>query len=237
MTIAGDHIPDEAGDDLLAAEYVLGVLPADERARVSARIDAEPEFARLVERWEGHFEALAAGYAPVEPPASVKSAIDRRLGTAPTATEAGPAGFWSSLALWRGLAFAALSGLVLAISVQLLDPSPPPERYLASLSAEDSDVRYVLIYDPGGDHVRLRHLSGALESGRDFELWVIDSEGTPVSLGVIPAGPSQDLAVGAPLRPYLTGGTTLAISLEPAGGSPTGQPTGPVVSAGALFQI
>ena len=32
-------------------------------------------------------------------------------------------------------------------------------------------------------------------------------------------------------------GSTLAISIEPRGGSPTGQPTGPVVAAGTLERL
>jgi len=32
-------------------------------------------------------------------------------------------------------------------------------------------------------------------------------------------------------------GTVLAVSLEPAGGSPTGAPTGPVVAAGTIGKI
>ena len=52
MTLAEDNGPERGGDDLLAAEYVLGVLPAEERQIASRRIDAETGFARLVDGWE-----------------------------------------------------------------------------------------------------------------------------------------------------------------------------------------
>ncbi|RUU05123.1 anti-sigma factor, partial [Mesorhizobium sp. USDA-HM6] len=74
MTLAEDNGPERGGDDLLAAEYVLGVLAADERQIASRRIDTETAFARLVDAWEVHFAPMAAAYAAVEPPASVKAA-------------------------------------------------------------------------------------------------------------------------------------------------------------------
>ncbi|TJX21097.1 MAG: anti-sigma factor, partial [Mesorhizobium sp.] len=49
MTLAEDNGPERGGDDLFAAEYVLGVLPAEERQIASRRIDSETEFARLVD--------------------------------------------------------------------------------------------------------------------------------------------------------------------------------------------
>jgi anti-sigma-K factor RskA len=54
---------------------------------------------------------------------------------------------------------------------------------------------------------------------------------------VIPAGSNVHLAVSADLRRKIDAGAVFAISLEPQGGSPTGQPTGPVVAAGDLRDI
>ena len=105
MTSVDNNEPERGGDDIVAAEYVLGVLPAAERTAAARRIDLEAAFARLVEQWEGYFAPLAAAYQAVEPPASVKTALDRRLfaiGGAAPSTPPQP-GFWSSLALWRGV--------------------------------------------------------------------------------------------------------------------------------------
>src|SRR5438128_11454484 len=110
MTLAEDNGPERGGDDLLAAEYVLGVLAADERQIASRRIDSETAFARRVAAWEVHFAPMAAAYAAVEPPASVKAAIDRRLFASSAATAAAP-GLSSSLAFWRGIAAAAIAAL------------------------------------------------------------------------------------------------------------------------------
>ena len=52
----------------------------------------------------------------------------------------------------------------------------------------------------------------------------------PASLGVIPAE-------GKVVPPGIKAGTMLLVSLEPKGGSPTGQPTGPVLYAGKLSRF
>jgi len=240
MSLADDIGPDSGGDDLVAAEYVLGVLPADERRQASRRIEAEQAFARHVDRWEVHFAPLAAGYAEVEAPSGVKAAIDRRLFAGGAAPASAPrSGLLSSLAFWRGLAVASLAALALYIALPFIKPpiQAPGDRLVASLAADGSDVRYLVLYDPRTHEVGLSHVTGDRAAGRDFELWVIEGQGPPTSLGVIPVGASVQLPVADTLRAKLNSGAVFAISLEPSGGSPTGQPTGPVVAAGDLKAI
>ena len=118
------------------------------------------------------------------------------------------------------------------------DPNLP--RYVVTvqpftLAAEGSDVRYLAVYDAERGEVALRHLSGDRASGRDFELWLIEGSAAPVSIGLIPAGSTVRLPVTPKAK--LGSGDVLAVSVEPAGGSPTGQPTGPVVALGDLTSI
>ncbi|MER9306758.1 anti-sigma factor [Mesorhizobium sp. M0293] len=241
MTLAEDTGPERGGDDLLAAEYVLGVLDADERQIASRRIDAETDFARLVDGWEVNFSPLAAAYPEIEPPASVKPAIDRRLfaSTASMTTPVQPRSLWSSLAFWRGLAAAAVAALAIYIAVPILNPpvEQPQARLVASLAAEGSDVKYLAVYDAAQHEVGLSHVSGERAAGKDFELWMIEGKNAPVSMGVIPAGATARIIVSPAARQKLAQGAVLAVSLEPSGGSPTGQPTGPVVAAGDLKSI
>ncbi|RWM10366.1 MAG: anti-sigma factor [Mesorhizobium sp.] len=240
MTLAQDNGPERGGDDLLAAEYVLGVLAADERQIASRRIDTETGFARLVDAWEVHFAPMAAAYAAVEPPASVKAAIDRRLFASSAAAPAAPsAGLLGSLAFWRGLAAAALAALAVFVALPFVNPPlPPPEtRLVASLAADNSNVKYLAVYDAARHEVGLSLVSGERGSGKDFELWMIEGKNAPVSMGVIPAGQTARMAVTPAVQRKLAQGAVLAVSLEPTGGSPTGQPTGPVVAAGDLKGI
>lgn len=240
MTLAEDNGPERGGDDMFAAEYVLGVLPADERQIASRRIDSETDFARLVDGWEDHLSPLAAAYPEIEPPASVKAAVDRRLfaSTAAAPAEHRP-GLWSSLAFWRGLAAAAVAALALYIAVPYVNPPAvqPQTRLVASLAADGSDVKYLAVYDAAHHDVSLSHVSGERASGKDFELWMIEGKNAPVSMGVIPSGATAHIVVSPAAQQKLAQGAVLAVSLEPPGGSPTGQPTGPVVAAGDLKSI
>lgn len=240
MSPADHNEPERGSDDLVAAEYVLGVLPADERQAAARRIDSDPAFARLVDSWELRLSPLAADYDEVEPPASVKRALDSALFPAEPARRVPAGGLWSSLALWRGLAVASLAALVVAVSVLMLGPlgGPQPEqRYVASLSHDDTDVHYFVVYDARENDVGLSHVTGARPEGRDFELWVIQDGTEPRSLGVIPVGSNVHLAVSEALRTAIDEGAVLAISTEPPGGSPSGAPTGPVVALGDLKTI
>ena len=66
------------------------------------------------------------------------------------------------------------------------------------------------------------------------ELWVIPAGGKPRSLGTMRDGKQMHMELADALARLLQQGATIAISVEPPGGSPTGAPTGPVVAAGAL---
>lgn len=227
-------------DDLVAAEYVLGVLPAEERSQASRRIDHEPAFARLVEEWEARLAPMADGFEPVLPPDKVKAALDERLFK--TAHAARRPGLWENLAFWRGAAVAALLALVVVGGFALngLGWQPAEQdklRFVASLAHDDSDVRYLAVYDDATRDVALSHVSGERPQGRDFELWAIEGDKPPLSLGVIPSGASVHISLSGPLGDALRRGAVFAITAEPLGGSPSGAPTGPVVAAGDLRGI
>jgi anti-sigma-K factor RskA len=241
MTSVDTTGPEPEGDEIVAAEYVLGVLPADERVTATRRIDIDAAFARIVDKWEVYFSPLAAAYQAVEAPAGVKPAVDRRLftaGTAPTPQAPATAGLFSSLGFWRGLAAAALAALVLYIVVPIVIPpvQVPTARLVASLAPSQSDVSYLAVYDPASGEVSLSHVSGERGADRDYELWMVEGQNAPVSMGVIPAGDAVRLPVKPDVKAKLAKGVALAISLEPKGGSPNGKPT-QVVAVGGLQSI
>ena len=242
MTPTDDDTGPE-GDDLIAAEYVLGVLPADERLGVARRMETDRRFARLVEAWEVPLSPLADAYVETPPPDGLKTAIDRRLFSTSAAGPVRPLparpSLWSSLAFWRALAAAAIVALLVSVAAPYFgSPRMHPEvRLVASLAADGSDVKYLAVYDAAADEVGLSHVGGKRAAGRDFQLWVIEGKNAPISMGVIPSGSTVRIEVTPDLRQKLAQGAVLAISLEPAGGSPTGQPTGPVVATGDLKNI
>ncbi|WP_184060625.1 anti-sigma factor domain-containing protein, partial [Sphingomonas aerophila] len=97
--------------------------------------------------------------------------------------------------------------------------------------AKDQEVAPVAaVVDPGSRIIRV----AAIETprGRVAELWRIGADGVPRSLGLLATGQATQLSLRPRTGPGL--GETLAISIEPSGGSPTGAPTGPVVATGVL---
>lgn len=230
-----DMDPDftDGADDLLAAEFVLGGLSAEDQADLTRRVERDAGFARLVAEWEERLAPMAEGFVPADLPPAVKRALDLRLFGQPPARQ----GFWSSLALWRGLAGAATAAFLLAVAVPALRPAPQTDRLAASLTAEGSSVTYLVLYDSATGSVSLAHMTGDPVEGRDFQLWVAHGTDAPISLGVIPAGVSTRVEITDQMRALMTTAAHMAISLEPPGGSPTGQPTGPVLAVGDLLDI
>jgi anti-sigma-K factor RskA len=215
MTGGRDDI--DRDDDLLAAEYVLGVLDLAERGAFEARLKAEPRLATSVARWEARLTPLADKVRPVHPSADLLPRIEARLFPVP-ARKPWLNGIWT----WAGTAIAA--GVVAAF---YFSASPKPVLQ-ATLAANESQVSYLV--QVSSDEISLTLSGPAPSEGQSHELWLIEGDNPPVSLGVIGAAP---LPLDRPLAP----GMILAVSLEPAGGSPTGSATGPVISLGPLEGI
>ncbi len=227
------------GDQVLVAEYALGLLSAEEHARVAARLRREPALARELNIWTSRLASLDTEFTEVAPPATVLGRVETRLFGAPAAT--GLAGWWNSLTLWRGLAGAALAVAVVAVGINIAQPRLSPQdmasQLVAALKAEGSDVSFVALYNPATGSVRLTALSGAPVPEKDFELWAIEGENAPISMGVIPIDVRSEVKLPDAALKGFGEGAVLAITLEQKGGSPDGTPRGPIVAAGTATAI
>jgi anti-sigma-K factor RskA len=232
MSDIGDHsaLPD---DELLAAEYALGVLAEDERAAAARRAARERAFAELVAQWEQRLAPWAAEIAEVTPPAQVWERILARL---PSQAAPRPP-LWENLAFWRP--FALASGALAAACIGAL-------VYLGSLSHEallvaelSGNGKHALVatIDPRRATVLAVPANLAVTGDRVPELWLIAPGKNPRALGVIDPQKPVALPIPANLLAEATSEAALAISLEPPGGSPTGQPTGPVIAVGPLTKL
>ena len=239
MSLGSEQSGGFDGDRVLVAEYVLGLLSAAEYATVARRIGSEPVLASELRLWQSRLSSLDGEFAEVPAPAAVLGRLESRLFG--STSVGGLAGWWNSLALWRGLAGAALAVAIVAVGINIATPRLSPQymatQLVAALKAEGSDVSFVALYNPATGSVRLTSLSGAAVPDKDFELWAIEGENAPVSMGVIPINARSDVKLPDNVAPEFGEGTVLAITLEPKGGSPTGGPTGPVVAAGAATAI
>jgi anti-sigma-K factor RskA len=219
------ELPD--GDlDLLAAEYVLGTLGTDEARRAEELMVQDAAFRASVQAWERRLAPLASLVPPREPPSDLWSRIEASTTAKSMPSAAGPAPrepWRRQLAAWRvaTVGSLALAAAIAAFAV-LREPARPTP--VAVLAAPDSGPVFIAEAVPDGLQL---HPAGAVQvaAGKDLELWEPPAGSTrPQSLGVLPAA---GRTITAPLPP----GTQLLVSLEPQGGSPTGQPTGPVILA------
>jgi len=220
--------------DLLAGEYVMATLPRRARSRFERLMAADPALARLVAEWQERLAPLDAAAAPVEPPAEIWRAVERAIGPSPAAVRpvAAREGWWERLALWRGLAFGALAAAAaLLLYVAVPRPVPPAAAILAVLTDASGAPSFVATRQPDGGIAVAAIRAQPLAADRAFELWAI-AGGPPRSLGLVGRTAGQGLVLPQGALPR---DGVLAVSLEPAGGSPTGAPTGPVLYQGKIL--
>ncbi len=229
---------------MLSAEYVLGTLRGLARRRFDRLIRKDAALQREVQFWEARLNRLALEVKPVDPPETVWISLQKcieqgntvplRPASAVAAKRAGPAP-WRIVA---GLAAAAAVVLAVLLSqpktpadlpVAVVPAAPAAESYVALLKMPDSDMQWTVSLTPARGRMTVAALGAAPQLGdRSPELWWLSPSG-PVAIGVLPVQGGGSM----PLPAALANATELklAVSLEPHGGSPTGQPTGPVVTS------
>ncbi|PYG57520.1 anti-sigma factor [Rhizobium sp. UGM030330-04] len=218
-------------DEILAGEYVLGVLPLGKRRELERRMQDDKVVAQLVQRWEAEFSDFNADYEEQLPSAAVLARIEERLFGTRNVNANGS--LWNSASFWRWLSVATSAAAVAAIVYAAF-----PERWqgaaplVAELSTTDSQVNLLASYDAESGRMRIVPVATGKTDEKSLELWLVMDGGKTRSLGVFQPGTNGDLIIPADMRGNITEGTTFAISVEPFGGSPTGQATGPVIAVG-----
>ena len=220
--------------DELAAQYALGTLRGPARARFARAMRTDPAVADAAREWENRFAALASALPGVTPPPRVWTAVATRLGL--NAATRPAASWWQGIGFWRSFALASFAAaVVLSILTVMGPPAAPTERVVVVLAGSDARPALIATGARGDPVLTLKPVSDVSPGpGRAFELWALPDGGAPRSLGVIPQGGVIRLPLSQPARDLLDRVPTLAVSVEPAGGSPTGLPTGPVLYTGRV---
>ncbi len=245
MTDTTEHpFPDEQ-----AAEYALGVQTTAERAEAERRMTSDPAFADEVGAWNERLAPMIDEVAPVRPPRVVWLRIAAQLGLTRTPVNDN-AGFWSNIAVWRAgtAVFATAAAAALAVIVLTPESVAPPvtpsvEQPAAAVTAvgllkpsEDGPTSFVVTFDKAARRLIIAPVTGPSPKDRSYELWMLPDGSAPVSMGVLDGTNVVTIDARRLIGP--NGETrSLAISLEPRGGSPTGAPTGPVIASGALEAV
>jgi anti-sigma-K factor RskA len=234
--------------EALAAECVLGALEPTARAAVRQQLRTDPELARLVELWEQRLAPLAAMVPPVEPPPAAWLGIAQAL--AAETRSAAPVrrvrvshhGPLYSVTFWRRCTFAvgalaAILALYIA-GTELRRPPPAIARYVAVLDRNAASPALIVTVDPAVGRATIRPLGVEADPDRALELWLIEGQGRqPRSLGLLDAEKETTLELPASINEAVRPSAAFAVSVEPRGGSPTGQPSGPVICQGPVLAL
>lgn len=218
--------------DALCGEYLLGTLRGAARRRFERALREEPQVALRLFRWEHLFSPRYSEMIKMEPSPLLWKRLDHGLQLSRYRPR-----WHRSLGFWRTWAVATTFGLLTVMAVQVLLPAWFPAELVEIARLESTDKGVALYADLSKDQrtLRLRAprpvIAGPAQS---YELWLLPvGGGAPLSLAVLGA---LDVSLSLPERQAagLRKGAKLAVSVEPAGGSPTGAPTGPVILIGEV---
>ena len=218
-----------------AGEYALGMLSGDERVRFEAALAEHVWLQQRVDEWSRRLAPLAEAFAPVAPSPAVWSAIEARLAQDRFAEVRPSPSLWDRIAFWRWSAIGAAALAVLLLVYVAAEQRRPAGEQIAVLTNPQGAAAVVVSADTRQRALTVRALADA-PTGHTHELWLIAGNQKPRSLGTMAAAGTARLSLPADLAAPLAG-ATLAVSLEPTGGSPTGQPTGPVLYSGQIVAV
>jgi anti-sigma-K factor RskA len=219
-----------ASDDhiALAGEYVLGTLSPEERLEAQNLIGRDKSFADAVSDWERILAVISLTVRAVTPPAALRQRVLAAIARS-AATSGDVVTLKRKLNLWRGATAAAMAIAAALAAFIVLKPillPPPAGTYVAVLQPEGPGPAFVASIDIGEGTISVKRLGAEAGADKSYELWAVGGgRAQPQSLGVIDASLKIPASQLGKVDPATLDQTVFAISLEPLGGSPTGQPT------------
>ena len=246
---------------VLAGESVLSMAETAEAEAILARLGENPAFAAERAAWELRLAPLAHIVPPVAPSPSLwprisAETINEENPEPAVAIDHAPAGggvvvgleeaiavrtrhLEARLVRWRW-ATAAAAALAAGLAVLAflgprwaLSPAPQNQRYIAVVNTAGDLPPLIVSIDLGSGELTLEPVDLKPEAGKSLELWALPPGARPVSLGLVSKPDRRSIKPIAPAQ-WKDPGLLLAVSVEPEGGSPSGQPTGPVIYKGKL---
>lgn len=221
---------------LLAAEYVLGTLQGRARRRFETLASADPELQREADRWDEHLHAVMTRQLdPVTPPETLRERIMQRIGADSGAgVRAGasarqPRRAYRRRRVWAAAAVAATVAVVALLLPESLEQPEGPQivqpelQPLMQLEVADAGAQWTVGLRGDAPVIAAPEEGVTPPEGADYELWWVDPEGTPHSLGVLPRQGERRVSVPEAGAGLDSG--ALAISREPEGGAPEGTPS------------
>jgi anti-sigma-K factor RskA len=218
-----------AAREALAAEYALGTLRGRARSRFASMMASDRALNDMAARWDQVLVPLASRLDPVEPPARVWKAIDSRIAPQRPAAPS----YWRALAMVSG----GVASVLLAFFLWTLPAMSGGPEFVAVLVAQDAAPRMVVsMHRP--DMLKVSMVKPwKMKEGMGLELWAMPKDGKPRSLGMVKNDMGETVMHIAQSDPRAKDVVAFAVSMEPMAGSPTGQPTGPVLCSGVIAPV
>lgn len=228
--------------DQLAGEYALGLLEGEELLAARGLAATDAAFARAVEDWQERLAPWFDEFGERKPPAETWERIRASLAAAP------PGGnvveLKRKLGFWKGLSVASsaiAASLALVVGYNAMQQptaieAPAAPIMAASLMSPSKEVMLSAAFEADGKTLTLMPGKMAPPPGRIVQLWVIPADGKPRSLGTVGMA-AERMAVEPAMVEHFHEQPMLALSLEPMGGAPGGQPSGPMVASGQLRNV
>lgn len=217
----------------VADEYVLGLLDPQQTAEIEVVMDSDAELKAAVAASRERFLPLDTSIEPAAVNESLWQRIEAALPAQAKPPKIPAAGVANDNSRhWRLTAFASIAAtllLAIGLAVSLLRVSEP--QVVAVLVNEAGEVQAV-VEDFGSEQATIRMLADfEVPADKTIQVWTLPSrEVGPVSLGLIDGVRSAHLS--GPILPTPRRDQLYEITLEQAGGSPTGLPTGPILAKG-----
>lgn len=230
--------------DVLASEYVMGLLSAEETTAFEARMANEKGVLTAVAAARERFLELDLTADAYEPAGALWDNIVGKLDQpqpSSTVVEFGPRAAVRSprnSGFWAGFGAASMAaGLVAAVATAAVWPkllAPQPSLIVVLLDAQAKPGAIIEAF--ADDKVRIVPLENfEVPEGRVIQVWTLpDAKTGPVSLGLLPQ--VHEATLSGPSLPKPKADQLYEFTLEPAGGSPTGRPTGPILAKGFAKQ-
>jgi anti-sigma-K factor RskA len=219
----------------IADEYVLGLVEAADAAEIEVAMERDAELRAAIAASRDRFLQLDTGVAPVAATEELWQRIDAALPAQQNRTGAPSAILSANDNLRNGWRMAAVSAIaatfVLAIGLAYSLTRTVEPLVVAVLINEAGEVQAV-VEDFGNEQTTIRMLADfTVPEDKTIQVWTLPSrEMGPVSLGLIDGVRSARL--DGPSLPTPRNDQLYEITLEQAGGSPTGRPTGPILAKG-----
>lgn len=229
-------------DHLLAAELVSGLLDPEQRALAERRAERDAAFAALVQAWRERLSDLDRTAPEMPPDPELWRRIESRLGAAAPSSRAATPGLfarlWNSIEGLRAatatsaaaaLVFAIVAGAALTYATREALRKP---IYVAILVNDDTKQPGAVVNAFADGRVEMIPLTEInVPPGRALEIWTLwDRNVGPRSVGLIDR--AQTVRLNLDRLPPTGPDQLFEITLEPAGGSPIGRPTGPILFKG-----